>query len=462
VTENPPNESIAPRPFWLVTESGLSEWLQRQAPAARSWLGSQGFKAERLRVVAIPGADGGLSGAVVGLGNLSSPDRLSLWSAAALADRLPAGLWRCNTPLDDSAAYRLALGVGLGRYRYDELRASRATPSVALELPAAVDGAALARQLAALQRGRDLINRPANLLGPAELAAAVAAVAAECGASFQVQRGEDLQRSHPLIAAVGQASTREPLLIDLRWGRVGAPRVTLVGKGVCFDSGGLDIKPSPGMALMKKDMGGAACALATAEVLMRSNVDIQLRLLIPAVENSVAGNAYRPGDVLRSRKGLTVEIGNTDAEGRLILADALADADSEKPELLVDFATLTGAARTALGPELPAAFSPDPALMTELLAAGEVEEDPMWPLPLWAPYDEDLSSKIADLNNVAAHSLAGAIFGGLFLQRFVTSTTRWIHLDLYAWNARERPGRPVGAEVQCARAVARLVRERFG
>jgi leucyl aminopeptidase len=267
---------------------------------------------------------------------------------------------------------------------------------------------------------------------------------------------------YPLIRAVGAGSPREPRLVDLRWGEAGAPRVTLVGKGVCFDSGGLDLKPSSAMLLMKKDMGGAACALALASELMELGAPVQLRVLLPCVENSIDGRSYRPGDVLRSRKGLTVEIGNTDAEGRLVLADALTEADAERPQLLVDLATLTGAARAALGPELPAAYSPDSALLAQLQRLGDQEADPIWPMPLWAGYDDELSSKIADLGNVSASAFAGSIIAALFLKRFVTATPSWLHLDLYAWNPKERPGRPVGAAAQCVRALYRLIRERLG
>jgi leucyl aminopeptidase len=288
-------------------------------------------------------------------------------------------------------------------------------------------------------------------------------LAEEFGAQFRCLEGDQLlEHNYPLIHAVGRASSRAPRLIDLRWGDPGRPLVTLVGKGVCFDSGGLDIKPSSGMALMKKDMGGAAIALGVARSLMARRAPVRLRVLVPAVENSVGGEAYRPGDILRSRRGLTVEIGNTDAEGRLVLADALTDADAERPALLLDFATLTGAARVALGPELPAVFSNDPALVEAIRRCGDIEADPVWPMPLWDPYDEELSSRIADINNVASSGFAGAIFGGLFLRRFVTASPSWAHFDLYAWNARERPGRPVGAEAQCLRLVDRLIAERFG
>ena len=274
-------------------------------------------------------------------------------------------------------------------------------------------------------------------------------------------RGEQLAREYPLIAAVGAGSARPPLLVDCRWARRGAPRVTLVGKGVCFDSGGLDLKPSSAMLLMKKDMGGAACVLGLARLLLQLETPIELRVLIPAVENSISGSAYRPGDVLRSRRGLSVEIGNTDAEGRLVLADALTEADAGAPDLLIDMATLTGAARTALGPDLPALFSSDERLAHELTELGREHADPVWPLPLWSGYEEELNSRVADLNNVSASPFAGAIVAALFLRRFVGSTTRWLHLDLYAWNPKERPGRPLGAEAQCVRALYQLIHRRY-
>jgi leucyl aminopeptidase len=319
------------------------------------------------------------------------------------------------------------------------------------------------RQAHAVHWARDLINAPANELGPGELAAAAADIAREFAAEFRCLEGDDLlAQNFPLIHAVGRASARAPRLIDLRWGDPRHPAVTLVGKGVCFDTGGLDIKGSSGMALMKKDMGGAAIALGLARSLMARGAPIRLRVLIPAVENSIAGTSYRPGDVVRSRRGLTVEIGNTDAEGRLILADALTEADSERPSLLLDFSTLTGAARVALGPELPAVFGNDAELIEHIRRCGEQEADPVWPMPLWDPYDEELGSRVADLNNVSSSSFAGAIFGALFLRRFVSSTHSWAHFDLYAWNARERPGRPVGAEAQCLRLADRLILERFG
>jgi leucyl aminopeptidase len=299
-----------------------------------------------------------------------------------------------------------------------------------------------------------------------ELAAAARQLAERRGAQYREWVGEALLTAgFPAIHAVGRASASAPRLIDLQWSPPGGealPRLTLVGKGVCFDSGGLDIKPSSGMALMKKDMGGAAVALGLGNLLMRAGIRARLRVLVPAVENAIGGNAYRPGDVLATRKGLTVEVGNTDAEGRLVLCDALALADADKPDLIIDFATLTGAARVALGPELPALFGSDDGLVQSLARVAAAEHDPLWPMPLWMGYDDELGSKIADLNNVAASGLAGAIFGALFLKRFVTDTPNWLHLDLYAWNSKDRPGRGVGAEAQAVRGVYRFLVERYG
>jgi leucyl aminopeptidase len=449
------------RPLWVVTEGELQSWLAGQPTPVVAWVRAHGFQAEKHRVLSLPAADGGIGGAVAGLGALASAGDLTHWHSAGLADRLPAQSWRLATPLAQPAATRFLLGwlmgaYHMGRYRLDvpDLPRAALVPPAGADLEY-VDAAARATALA-----RDLINTPANDLGPEELAEAAMDLARGRGARCQVLAGGELA-GYPMLRAVGGASARKPRLIDLRWGERDAPRVTLVGKGVCFDTGGLDLKPSAGMLLMKKDMGGAACALGLADMIMRLDIPVQLRVLIPAVENSVGGAAYRPGDVLRSRKGLTVEIGNTDAEGRLVLADALAEADVERPDLLIDLATLTGAARTALGPELPAAYSPNAELLDELRQRGEEESDPVWPLPLWQGYDEELASKVADLGNVSASPFAGSIIAALFLQRFVTETRNWLHLDLYAWNGKERPGRPVGAEAQCVRGLFQLIRRRY-
>ena len=456
----------APLPLWLVCDSTLAAWRDAQSPAVGEWLRQHHFAAERHRVLVLPGANGRIDGAIAGLGVLATLDDLTPWHAAGLPDRLPAATWQLAQPLAPAAATRFALGWLHGSYRYARYRsgsASAGTPVAELVVPPGIDAAAVRSAARAAKMARDLINTPANDLGPAELAEAAAELAREHGATFRCLVGAELDSGNfPLIHAVGRGSSRAPRLIDLRWGRADAPRVTLVGKGVCFDSGGLDLKPAAGMLLMKKDMGGAAVALAVARMLMDARADIALRVLIPAVENSVGGDAYRPGDVLRSRKGLNVEITNTDAEGRLVLADALTEADAEKPALLLDFATLTGAARTALGPELPAVFANDAALLARAQACATAECDPAWPLPLWDGYDDDLGSRVADLVNASSTPFAGAIVAALFLRRFVAPTTPWAHFDLYGWNPRERPGRPVGAEAQCARLAYRLVRECCG
>ncbi|MFT3905058.1 MAG: leucyl aminopeptidase family protein [Steroidobacteraceae bacterium] len=451
------------RALWLVTEPRLQTLRSTLDEPAQRWLAAQNFQAERQRVLPLPDASGAVESCLIGLGTLAGADALSLWDGAALPERLPPGVYRVATELAPRAATRLVLGWLLGLYRFNKLRTQpRPTPAVQLIVPPTADLAYATQAAAAMTGARDLINAAPNVMGPEELAAAAQQLAQRSDGQCEITLGESLCSGYPLISAVGQGSTRAPRLIDCRWPRPGAPRVTLVGKGVCFDSGGLDIKPAAGMLLMKKDMGGAACVLALAELLLAQQAPIELRVLIPAVENAVGGNAFRPGDVWSSRAGLSVEIGNTDAEGRLVLADALAAADAETPDLLIDLATLTGAARTALGPDLPAVFSNDEALAQALRQAGDEEEDPVWPLPLWAGYDEELGSRVADLNNVSASPFAGAIIAALFLKRFVARSPAWLHVDLFAWNPKDRPGRPLGAEAQCVRALYRLIRCRYG
>jgi leucyl aminopeptidase len=448
-------------PLWLLTDAALPGWLAEQPADVAGWVRANGFQAEKQRVLMLPGTSGKLGGALVGLGSLASPDELKLWHAAGLTERLAPATYRLATSLSAPAATQFTLGWLVGAYRFNRYRAPPPAGRATLVAPALADSIYVDAAASAMALARDLINTPANDLGPAELADAAAELAKRFGGTLKVTIGEDLKANRfPLIHAVGAASPRQPRLIDLRWGKAGGLRVTLVGKGVCFDSGGLDIKPSAGMLLMKKDMGGAACALGVARMLMQLDAPVQLRVLIPAVENSVDGHSYRPGDVIASRKGITVEIGNTDAEGRLVLADALAEADAEEPDLLIDLATLTGAARIALGPELPAAYSTDASLLSSLREIGDDEMDPVWPMPLWAGYDDEFASKVADIGNVSSGSFAGSPIAALFLKRFVTATPRWLHVDLFAWNPKERPGRPVGAEAQCVRSVYRLIRSR--
>ncbi len=457
-------DAAAARPLWLVPEKDLDSWLASQEPATRRWLQDLKFRAERHQVAHLAASDGPARGAVLGLGGLGSIEDLEPWHVAGAPDRLAAGAWSIQTPLPAKAATAAALGWAYGSYRFNRYHTRPGSDAQAATLvpPQLADMAYVRRMAAAIAMARDLINTPAADLLPERLAELAVAMAEGCGAETRVVTGDALREGFPAIHAVGRAAASAPRLIDFQWGDPAAPRVTLVGKGVCFDSGGLDIKPAAGMLLMKKDMGGAACVLALARAIMESALPVRLRVLVPAVENAIAGNAYRPGDVLRTRKGLTVEVGNTDAEGRLVLCDALAAAEADAPDLLVDMATLTGAARVALGPELPALFGSKSGTVEALVRHGRALSDPLWPMPLWDGYDDEIGSKVADLNNVSGSTFAGAVIGGLFLRRFVAPERDWLHLDLYGWNAKERPGRPVGGEPQAVRALFALVSERFG
>ena len=434
--------------------------LEAELPAEqRAFASSLGFKAKTGSTCLLPGSDGALARVLFGLGRPDEAD-----ADAFLPGKLPALLPPGAYALEPAVGLDLgdaALAWLLASYRFRRYR-SEGEPPPGLVAPEGVDAAAIVRIAQAVAMGRDLVNTPANDLGPAEIEATMRALAERYGAHITVTEGPDLEREFPLVHAVGKASPRAPRLIDLTWGAPDAPKVTLVGKGVVFDTGGLDIKPSAGMLLMKKDMGGAAAALAAARMVMDAALPVRLRVLIPTVENAVAGNAFRPGDVLRARSGVTVEIGNTDAEGRLILADALSLADAEEPELLIDFATLTGAARIALGPDLPAFFTPDDSLAGEIEAAGRVVNDPVWRMPLHGPYAKLLDSKVADLNNVSGGPFAGAITAALFLRRFAPKTRRHVHFDLYGWNPATKPGRPEGGEVQTARLVFSFLSGRYG
>jgi len=447
----------------LVLQPDLALWLEAQDVSARAWIAASGFKAERHQVVLLPSPDGVPRRAALGLGTLPSLDALELWHVAGLPDRLPVGThWRVTNELTLAAANALALGWAYGSYRFDAYKSSKpATARARLIAPPAIDLEHVLRLAGATALARDLVNTPASDMTPERLAAEVIRIARDHGASPQEIVGDELKRGFPAIHAVGQASACGPRLVDFAWGDPTHPKVTLIGKGVCFDTGGLDIKPSAGMALMKKDMGGAACTLALAQLVMQSQLPVRLRVLIPAVENAIAGNAYRPGDVIRTRKGMTVEIGNTDAEGRLVLCDALALADEENPDLLIDLATLTGAARVALGPELPAVFGTRQETVDALLQQGRRLADPLWQMPLWSGYDDDIASKVADINNASASAFAGAIIGALYLKRFVTNAQDWVHVDLFAWNPKDRPGRPVGAEAHAVRALHAMLVARY-
>jgi leucyl aminopeptidase len=449
-------------PIHLLYEDDLETWRSNQSEPTRAWLSFNGFKAERGKHLVVAGPQGKPAAVVVGLGKRQARDELNCWITAALADRLPEGDYHFTEAFHPNLATHLAFGWAYGHYRFERYRRGAAPRVVRLKWPQNCDREEVERMRAATTLARDLINTPANDLSPEALAQAAIDVARRHGARHRQVIGDDLLRERfPAVHAVGRAAAVAPRLVDFEWGETSHPKVTLVGKGVCFDTGGLDIKPGASMLLMKKDMGGAAVALALAQVIMDAKLPVRLRVILPMVENSIAGNAFRPGDVLGTRKGLTVEVGNTDAEGRLILCDALALADEEQPDLLIDTATLTGAARVALGPELPALFSNDDTAADELLRAGAAESDPLWRMPLWAGYDDELSSKIADVNNVSTSGFSGAIIAGLYLRRFVSNARIWLHIDLYAWNGKERPGRAVGAEPQALRALYAFLKQRY-
>jgi len=426
---------------------------------ARRFAAANTFSAKPGQYLALPADDGSLAHILFGIEDPSSEWR-DPFRPGQLPGLLPAGTYSfANAPHDTRLA---ALAFALGSYRFNRYRKNDA-PGARLVPPDDVDMTEITRMAEAAALARDLINTPANDMGPDELAQAAQVLAGKFGATYTCIVGDDLlKQNFPLIHAVGMASSRAPRLIDIAWGDTSHPKVTLVGKGVCFDTGGLDLKPSSGMLIMKKDMGGAANVLALAQMIMDAKLKVRLRVLIPAVENSVAGNAFRPLDIFPSRKGINVEIGNTDAEGRLVLADALALADEEKPDLLIDLGTLTGAARVALGPDLPPFYTNDEALAADVARHARAENDPLWRMPLWMPYDSWLDSKTANLNNAPGGAFAGSITCALFLKRFVESAKSWLHVDIYGWTPSAKPARPEGGECQAARAIYKLLSERYG
>jgi leucyl aminopeptidase len=455
------DEAIGAIPVHLATMEGWTTLKGTLKPAAATFADAQGFDAAPGKHILLPGVFGDLEAVVLGVeaaGEGGRAKRIDPFAPGRLSNGLPKGIYRLGGEMSDPAL--AALGWLLSAYRFDRYRKPK--PHAArLLTPEGVDGAELGRMADAVALGRDLINTPANDMGPAEIEAAIRALGQRHGAQVSSTVGDELLAGNfPLIHAVGRASPRAPRLIDLVWGDPAHPKVTIIGKGVAFDTGGLDLKPSAAMLLMKKDMGGAASAIAAADMMMGARLPVRLRLLVPAVENSVSGDAFRPGDVLMSRKGLTVEIGNTDAEGRLILADALALADEEAPGLMLDFATLTGAARTALGPDLPPFYTHDEELALEIERAGQQVNDPVWRLPLWAPYDAMIDSKLADVNNAGGSPFAGSITAALFLARFVEKTASHAHFDIFGWTPSTKPGRPEGGEPQAARLAHALVRAR--
>ncbi len=447
-------------PLHLVEDGGLEAFVRVRPKAEAAWLKAQGFDAKLGKLCLLPGSGGALVGAVFGLGSAETRARGRFHLGRAAVD-LPGGDWHLEGLPKGLSVDEAALGWLLSGYRFSRYKAGSA-PKARLRAPEGVDAVRLEAIAAGEALTRDLINTPASDMGPDELEAAARALAKRFRAKITVVKGAALlQRNFPMIHAVGRASDRAPRLLDLRWGKAG-PRLTLVGKGVCFDTGGLDLKPATGMGLMKKDMGGAAAVLGLAQMIMALGLTLRLRVLIPAVENSVAGNAFRPQDILTSRKGLTVEINNTDAEGRLVLADALALADEEKPDLMISMATLTGAARVALGPDVPPFYCDDEAVAAAIGAASVRVADPLWRMPFWTPYEAMIEPGIADLDNAPSGGMAGSVTAALFLRRFVTDSPRYAHFDIYGWQPVAAPGRPKGGVGQGARAVLEALPEVLG
>ncbi|MBT4966985.1 MAG: leucyl aminopeptidase family protein [Alphaproteobacteria bacterium] len=462
-----------------LPKAGFDAWFGGLSDTAQAWIKTSGFKASPGTVCLLPGdicgdtsSDAG--GDVQAVAGYSDTSENLLWDWAAIAKALPAGKYRISTKLDEDEAATCMLGWALSQYSFDRYQQKKdkdvdkaSESDRVLVWPEGANHKQALSHGAAISLVRNLINTPANHMGPAELADVAGELAAMHDGTCVVISGEALlEADYPAIHAVGRASDMEPCLIDLAWGNENAPKVTLVGKGVCFDSGGLDLKPASSMKLMKKDMGGSAQALGLASMIMEAGIKVRLRVLIPAVENAVSGNAMRPLDVVDTRKGLTIEIGNTDAEGRVILADALFEATSEQPDLIIDFATLTGAARVALGTELPALFCNSNEVAEDILACGMKVSDPMWRLPLWPGYKKLVEGKVADLNNAPEGGFGGAITAALFLEHFVSdengNVSDWVHLDLMAWNQSSRPGRPEGGEAMTIRALFTYLSERFG
>ena len=447
---------LAPRaggiPITVIAADAWDGSRRQLSQALRGWADANGFRAQPGRLLTVPGEKGGIGEVLVGAD--AGGDAFAL---SRLCRSLPEGVYSVGGAIPQPEM--LALGWCLESYVFSRY-GKAATPVARLVCPRGVDREAVLRAARASWLVRDLVNTPASDMGPDELERAAATLAKANGATFRVVSGKALEKGFPMIHAVGRASPRAPRLIDFSWGPARAPKITLVGKGVCFDTGGLDIKPASGMALMKKDMGGAATVLGLAQMIMEAGLKLRLRVLIPAVENAIAGNAFRPGDVLRSRKGITVEIGNTDAEARLVLGDALALADEEGPDLLIDMATLTGAARVALGPDLPPFYTDDEQLAEAISRAGREVNDPVWRLPFWQPYMRLFESPVADMNNSGDSGFAGSITAALFLRRFVEKAKSYVHFDIYAWAPTARPGRPKGGEAQAMRALFEVIRHR--
>jgi len=446
-------DSAVAVPLHVVTRADFAEWRAAQPAAVGTWLDAQGFDGSAYTALVVPDTDGSIAAAVIGVG-----DRLDPSSYGHAPFALPACAWRLADRLDPAETAALQLGWGLGSYRFNRYKQPLRAPAT-LEIGGDADD--MLAELAACLRVRDLVNTPTEHMGPDQLEQVCCEIAERFGAHIDVVSGDDLlTRNFPAIHSVGRASHRAPRLISLTWGNAAHPHIAICGKGVCFDTGGLDLKPADGMRNMKKDMGGAAHAIALAELIMSRELPLRITLLVPAVENAIGPNAFRPGEVVATRAGINVEIDNTDAEGRVVLCDALAYAAEQQPDLLLDFATLTGAARIALGPDLPAVYSNDEAVAAAWLDAGAQLRDPLWRMPLWRPYWRYLTSTVADIANGGPSKMAGSITAALYLERFVPLQQKWAHLDVYAWNDSDRPGKPTGGEAQGLRAAYAMLKAR--
>jgi len=442
-------------PIHALRSSEWRTWIERHSDTLQRMAAAHDFQAQNGRILLVPATDGAIERVLFGVG-----DKANAMAIGALAQHLPGGDYRIVFAPREFTPTNIAIAWGLGAYAFDRYK-PRKRPAPRLAPPEGADMAEAGRIISASWLARDLVNTPTNDMGPEALHAAAERVAKACGAEFEAIVGDDLlKQNYPLIHAVGRAAKEAPRLVHLTWGNADAPRLAIVGKGVCFDTGGLDVKPSAGMRLMKKDMGGAAHALALAQIVMEAKLNVRLDLYLPIVENAISGDAFRPGDIIPSRKGLTVEIDNTDAEGRLILADALTRACEDNPALLLDYATLTGAARTALGPDIPPFYANEEALAAEFDQASKETSDPIWRMPLWDAYEAEMDSPIADMKNTGDGAMAGSIYAALFLRRFV-SAPAWAHFDIFAWAPKEKPSRPAGGEAQALRASWGVIKGRF-
>ncbi len=444
-------------PLVLLSKREYKTWLNSQSAATKRWLGDTGFSCDAGTHALVPASNGSIAMAVAGI-----PTEPDIWSIAQLPHTLPKHAYKIESHLSNEQATQLSLGWALGCYTFTRYKKNE-KELASLVLPKGADKQYVFAMSEAIFLARDLINTPAGDMLPTQLSEACVAVAKQYKAKVSVLAGEDLlKHNYPTVYTVGKGSSDPARVVDIRFGKPNAPKVTLVGKGVCFDSGGLDIKSAGNMRLMKKDMAGVAIMLALGSLVMQSKLNVSLRLLLPMAENAVDGRSMRPLDVIKTRKGITVEVGDTDAEGRLVMCDALAEADSEKPDLIIDCSTLTGAARVALGLEIPAFFTPDDKLASQFARCTEEMKDPLYRLPLWGNYLDMMKSHVADISNDSNSGYAGAITAALFLKEFVENTKSWLHLDMMAWNPSSKPGRPLGAEAQGIRALYRLLEERYG